>query len=101
MVTALFVDIMDSTELGQNLDPEEARAIIDPVLGLMIDAVRRSRPFWTTPANEACVVEAIALTIASMVLPWVSNRSNRSAPTSQLRAFRRRLIATCAQKNAH
>src|SRR6476619_5265091 len=41
MVTALFVDIIDSTELGQNLDPEEARAIIDPVLGLMIDATRR------------------------------------------------------------
>ena len=41
MVTALFVDIMDSTELGQNLDPEEARAIIDPALGLLIDAVRR------------------------------------------------------------
>jgi len=41
MVTALFVDIMDSTELGQNLDPEEARAIIDPALGLMIDAARR------------------------------------------------------------
>ena len=41
MVTALFVDIMDSTELGQNLDPEEARAIVDPLLGLMIDAVRR------------------------------------------------------------
>ena len=41
MVTALFVDIMDSTELGQNLDPEEARAIIDPALGLMIEAVRR------------------------------------------------------------
>jgi class 3 adenylate cyclase len=41
MVTALFVDIMGSTELGQDLDPEEARAIIDPALGLMIDAVRR------------------------------------------------------------
>ena len=41
MVTALFVDIIDSTELGQNLDPEEARAIIDPALALMIDAVRR------------------------------------------------------------
>src|SRR5262245_36447645 len=41
MVTALFVDIMDSTELGQNLDPEEARAIIDPALDLMIDAARR------------------------------------------------------------
>src|SRR6516165_966081 len=41
MVTALFVDIIGSTELGQNLDPEEARAIIDPALGLMIDAARR------------------------------------------------------------
>ena len=41
LVTALFVDIIDSTGLEQNLDPEEARAIIDPALGLMIDAVRR------------------------------------------------------------
>ena len=41
MVTALFVDIMGSTELEQDIDPEEARAIIDPALGLMIDAVRR------------------------------------------------------------
>ena len=41
MVTALFVDIMGSTELGQHLDPEEVRAIIDPALALMIDAVRR------------------------------------------------------------
>ena len=41
LVTALFVDIINSTGLGQDLDPEEARAIIDPALGLMIDAVRR------------------------------------------------------------
>ena len=41
MVTALFVDIIGSTELGQDFDPEEARAIIDPALALMIDAVRR------------------------------------------------------------
>src|SRR5215475_8031410 len=41
MVTALFVDITGSTELEQDIDPEEARAIIDPALGLMIDAVRR------------------------------------------------------------
>jgi len=41
MVTALFVDIIGSTELEQDLDPEEARAIIDPALALMIDAVRR------------------------------------------------------------
>jgi class 3 adenylate cyclase len=41
MVTALFADIMGSTELEQDIDPEEARAIIDPALRLMIDAVRR------------------------------------------------------------
>ena len=40
-VTALFADIKGSTELEQNLDPEEARAIVDPALKLMIDAVRR------------------------------------------------------------
>ena len=40
-VTALFADIKGSTELEQDLDPEEARAIIDPALKLMIDAVDR------------------------------------------------------------
>ncbi len=40
-VTALFADIKDSMELMEDLDPEEARAIIDPALKLMIDAVRR------------------------------------------------------------
>ena len=40
-VTALFADIKGSTELEQDLDPEEARAIVDPALKLMIDAVRR------------------------------------------------------------
>jgi len=38
-VTALFADIKGSTELEQDLDPEEARSIIDPALKLMIDAV--------------------------------------------------------------
>jgi class 3 adenylate cyclase len=40
-VTALFADIKGSTELEQDLDPEEAREIVDPALKLMIDAVRR------------------------------------------------------------
>ena len=40
MVTALFADIRGSTELMADLDPEEARAIIDPALKLMIEAVR-------------------------------------------------------------
>jgi class 3 adenylate cyclase/tetratricopeptide (TPR) repeat protein len=40
-VTALFADIKGSTELMEDLDPEEARAIIDPALKLMIESVRR------------------------------------------------------------
>jgi class 3 adenylate cyclase len=40
-VTALFADIKGSTELMEDLDPEEARAIIDPALRLMIDAAHR------------------------------------------------------------
>ena len=40
-VTALFADIKGSTELMEGLDPEEARAIIDPALNLMIEAVHR------------------------------------------------------------
>ena len=40
-VTALFADIKGSTDLMEDLDPEAARAIIDPALKLMIEAVRR------------------------------------------------------------
>ena len=38
-VTPLFADIKGSMELMEDLDPEEARAIVDPALKLMIDAV--------------------------------------------------------------
>ena len=40
-VTALFADIKGSTELMEDLDPEEARAIIDPALRIMVETVRR------------------------------------------------------------
>ncbi len=40
-VTALFADIKGSMELIEDLDPEEARAIIDPALRLMIEAAHR------------------------------------------------------------
>ncbi len=40
-MTALFADIKGSTELMEDLDPEDARAIIDPALKLMMDAVHR------------------------------------------------------------
>jgi hypothetical protein len=40
-ITALFADLKGSTTLIEGLDPEEARAIIDPALQLMMDAVHR------------------------------------------------------------
>jgi class 3 adenylate cyclase/ribosomal protein L40E len=40
IITALFADIKGSMELMQELDPDEARAIVDPALQLMIEAVR-------------------------------------------------------------
>jgi class 3 adenylate cyclase len=40
-VTALFADIKGSMELMADLDPEEARAVVDTALKLMIDAVHR------------------------------------------------------------
>ncbi len=39
IITALFADMAASTALIQDLDPEEARGLIDPVLALMMDAV--------------------------------------------------------------
>src|SRR6516225_1237258 len=35
-VTMLFADIKGSTELMEDLDPEEARRIVDPALKLMV-----------------------------------------------------------------
>ncbi len=40
-ITALFADIKGSMALIEGLDPEEARAIVDPALKLMMDAVHR------------------------------------------------------------
>jgi class 3 adenylate cyclase len=51
-VTALFADIKESTELMRELDPEEARAIIDPVLQLMMDAVHRYDGYVVQSAGD-------------------------------------------------
>ena len=40
-ITALFADLKGSTALLEGLDPEEARAVIDPALQIMMDAVHR------------------------------------------------------------
>ena len=41
IVTALFADLKGSTQLMEDLDPEEAHAIVDPALRIMVEAVRR------------------------------------------------------------
>jgi class 3 adenylate cyclase len=41
IITALFADIKGSMELIEDLDPEEARAIVHPALKLMMEAVQR------------------------------------------------------------
>src|SRR5262249_30852343 len=40
-IAAVFADIKGSVEMMESLDPEEARAIVDPALQLMMDAVHR------------------------------------------------------------
>lgn len=40
-ITALFADLKGSTALLEGLDPEEARAVIDPALQIMMEAVHR------------------------------------------------------------
>ena len=40
-VTALLADIKGSMELIEDLDPEKARAIVDPALKVMMEAVQR------------------------------------------------------------
>src|SRR5206468_3528806 len=40
-ITALFADIKGSMDLIEDLDPEDARRIVDPALQLMMDAIHR------------------------------------------------------------
>gem|GEM_PF-6422747 len=40
-ITALLTDLKGSTALIEGLNPEEARALIDPALQLMMEAVHR------------------------------------------------------------
>jgi class 3 adenylate cyclase len=51
-VTALFADIKGSTELIRDLDPEEARALVDPVLRLMMGAVHRYEGYVTQSTGD-------------------------------------------------
>jgi class 3 adenylate cyclase len=51
-VTMLFADIKGSMDLMEDLDPEEARAILDPALKLMMDAVQRYGGYVAQPTGD-------------------------------------------------
>lgn len=74
-ITALFADIKGSVEMMEDLDPEDARSIVDPALHLMMDAVHRyegyvaqSRGAWHPRAVRS------------------AHRSRRPSPASDLRS---------------
>src|SRR5438034_549760 len=54
-ITALFADLKGSTALIEGLDPEEARAIIDPALQLMMDAVHRYEGYVAQALGDGIV----------------------------------------------
>ena len=84
-VTALFADIKGSTELEQDLDPEEARAIVDPALRLMIDAVRR---------YDGYVVQSTGAASSRSSARPSRTKTIRSAHCMQLSACRKNYAAT-------
>ena len=51
-VTALFADIKGSMDLMEDLDPEEARAIVDPALQLMMEAVHHYGGYVAQPTGD-------------------------------------------------
>src|SRR5262249_34667509 len=51
-VTRLFADIKGSMDLMEDLDPEEARAIVDPALNLMMEAVHHFGGYVAQPTGD-------------------------------------------------
>jgi Double zinc ribbon len=74
-VTALFADIKGSTELMEELDPEEARAIIDPALKLMIDAAHRYDGYFVQSP-----VQVLAQRLIEEYLALAGHAADNSGP---------------------
>ena len=51
-VTMLFADIKGSMDLMEDIDPEEARAIVDPAVKLMMEAVQRHGGYVAQPTGD-------------------------------------------------
>ena len=55
-VTALFADMAGSTALIHDLDPEDARRLIDPVLALMMEAVHHYEGYVAKSMGDGILV---------------------------------------------
>jgi hypothetical protein len=84
-VTALFADIKGSMELMEDLDPEDARAIVDPALKLMMDAVHRYGGFVVQSTGDGI--------FALFGRPWPM-RTIRNEPCTPPAGCRRSLSVT-------
>src|SRR6516162_5523379 len=51
-VTMLFADVKGSMDLIEDLDPEDAGAIVDPALKLMMEAVQRYGGYVAQPTGD-------------------------------------------------
>ena len=73
-VTALFADIKGSTELMADLDPEVARAIIDPALKVVVVSDQiRDMPFLWVAGNDPARSESIRKVIERNAIALLSN----------------------------
>ena len=96
-ITALFADIKDSMDLLEDLDPEEARRVIDPALQIMMDAVHRYEGSF--PRTNCRNVATIMGNLASTCSAWertssalIFSRSSASSRSSAPAAIRRAVI---------
>jgi class 3 adenylate cyclase/ribosomal protein L40E len=91
-VTALFADIRGSTTLIEELDPEDARAIIDPALALMVNAIHRYEGYVVQSTGDGI----FALFGAPVAQEDHAQRAVHAALAMQeaLRAYRDDLVAS-------
>jgi adenylate cyclase len=91
-ITALFADIKGSVEMMEGLDPEEARAIVDPALQLMMDAVHRYEGYVAQSRGDGI----FALFGAPIAYSRAKELSQESGDSRQLFSVLRGQWVSCA-----
>jgi class 3 adenylate cyclase len=80
----LFADIKGSMDLIEDLDPEEAQAIVDPALKLMMEAVQHYGGYVAQPTGDG--IFALSSSRCSALRSRMKTiRSARYSPHSECR----------------